>query len=414
MSGDRGVVIVGAGQAGFQAAASLREGGYEAPIRLVGDEGRLPYQRPPLTKACLTDGLKIGDLHFEPDDFFARNHVDLITGDSAVEIDRASRRLELKSGTALPYDHLILATGARNRSMSCVSPTISGVFSLRTFDDMSAVRASLPHAERIVIVGAGFIGLELAAVAAREGRTVHVVEAVGRVMERAVSPMVSQVLRQRHAENGVQFSFNRRVSVIGWRDRKVTHVELDDGRLLPADMVIVAVGIEPNAELAAAAGLEVENGVRVDDYLLTRDKSVSAIGDCASFPSSRGGGCIRLECVQNAVDQGRYVARRLTGEEAAYDQVPLFWTDQPGCRLQIAGIGQRGDRMVTRGDCSTGRFSVFRFRNGQLTCVESVGSPADHMAARKLLARGLGPTPDQAADLGFDLRALAAGALQVA
>lgn len=405
----RGVVIVGAGQAGLQAAASLRERGFDAPVQLIGAESALPYQRPPLTKACLSEPLGIDDLHFEPESFFEKNDIALRTGETVDAIDRRARRVTLASGAELAYDHLVLATGARARAPNWASRSIDGVFTLRTFDDMAAIREALPRSERVVIVGGGFIGLEIAASIASENRSVHVVEALGRLMERAVSPVVSTALRRSHVASGVRFAFQRHVAALGWRQQRVTHVELDDGTRLDADMVIVSIGIEPNVEVGLRAGLAVRNGISVNARLLTEDAAISAIGDCSAFASLRGdGNPLRLECVQNAVDHGRFVAARLTGGAEIYDAVPTFWSDQPGVRLQIAGIGLRGDLAVTRGDASSARFSVFRYRDDRLACVESVGSPGDHMAARRLLARGTGPTPEQAGDIGFDLRAFAA------
>lgn len=405
-----GLVVAGAGQAGFQLAASLREGGFADPITLVGAEAALPYQRPPLSKAYLAGKADAEGLFLRQPGFFADHAITHRPGTRAAAIDREARRLHLADGTALGYDHLVLATGARNRPLPVPGADIDGVRQLRDLADADALRDAIGIATRVVVVGAGFIGLEFAAVAAARGLSVTVVEAADRPMARAVSGAMSTFFRAAHAAMGVRFAFGAGVAAIAGRGGRVSAVVLADGRELPADLVLVGIGVLPNQELAEAAGLPAGDGVRVDAFLATPDPAISAIGDCARFPSpfARGltpDGAVRIESVQNAIDQGRCLAARLNGHPAPYVALPWFWSDQGAHKLQIAGLSGPADASVVRGEGAA--FSVFRFREGTLRAVESVDRAGDHMMARRLLASGTALTPEQAADPGFDLKALA-------
>jgi 3-phenylpropionate/trans-cinnamate dioxygenase ferredoxin reductase subunit len=407
-----GIVVAGAGQAGFQLAASLREGGFREPITLVGDETALPYQRPPLSKAYLAGKTDREGLLLRQPGFFAEHAITHRPGIRATAIDRAARRLHLSDGDSLAYDHLVLATGARNRPLPVPGADLGGVHQLRGLADADALRAEIAAAQAIVVVGAGFIGLEFAAVAAGSGLPVTVIEAAERPMARAISPEMGAFFCTAHEAMGVRFAFGAGVTAITGRDGRAAGVTLADGRALPADLVLVGIGVLPNRELAVEAGLPAEDGVHVDAFLATPDPAISAIGDCARFPSpfARGltpDGTVRIESVQNAIDQGRCVAARLLGKPAAYGALPWFWSDQGPHKLQIAGLSGPGDASVVRG--LGGAFSVFRFRDGRLSAVESVDRAGDHMIARRLLAAGTPLTPDQAADPGFDLKALAMG-----
>lgn len=407
-----GIVVVGAGQAGFQVAASLREGGYRGLLTLVGDEAALPYQRPPLSKAYLAGKTDAEGLALRPAAFFADHSIGRHVASPAAAIDRDGHRLLLADGTALPYAHLVLATGARNRPLPVPGADLAGVHQLRGLADADALKAALAEEPRIVVVGAGFIGLEFAAVAAGRGLSVTVVEAADRPMARAVSAETAGFFRAAQEQMGVRFAFAAGVTEILGREGRVRGVALADGRELAADLVVIGIGVLPNAELAAAAGLPAADGVRVDAFLATPDPDVSAIGDCARFPSPHahglpGGGTVRIESVQNAIDQGRCLAARLTGKPAPYTALPWFWSDQGPHKLQIAGLSAPDDAAVIRGGGSA--FSVFRFREGQLRAVESVNRSGDHMIARRLLAAGTCLTPAQAGDPGLDLKALALG-----
>ncbi len=405
-----GIVVAGAGQAAFQLAASLREGGFSAPITLVGDEAGLPYQRPPLSKAYLAGKTDQEGLFLRQPGFFAEHAIAHRAGVRAVAIDRSGRHLRLSDGVNLAYDHLVLATGARNRPLPVPGADLDGVRQLRGLDDADALKTAIAAARAVVVVGAGFIGLEFAAVAAARGLAVTVIEAAERPMARAVSPAMGDFFRGAHEAMGVRFAFGAGVTAILGRAGRAAGVALADGRELPADLVLVGIGVLPNLELAAEAGLPAADGVRVDAFLATSDPTISAIGDCARFPTpfAHGlspDGTVRIESVQNAIDQGRCLAARLLGRPAAYGALPWFWSDQGPHKLQIAGLSGPGDAAVVRG--SGDAFSVFRFRDGRLSAVESVDRAGDHMIARRLLASRTPLTPDQAADPGFDLKGLA-------
>jgi 3-phenylpropionate/trans-cinnamate dioxygenase ferredoxin reductase subunit len=402
---EAGVVIVGAGQAGFQTAASLRKEGYDGRVTLLGDEPGLPYQRPPLSKEYMTGDASAEKVRLRPEAFYEKQRIELRPGERVERIDRAGRRLELESGPRLEYEHLVLALGARPRPLPVPGGDLDGVQLLRTLTDADSLRTALDGAEHVVVIGGGFIGLEFAAAARKRGAGVTVVEMLERPMARVVSPEISRYFTRRHEEAGAEVLLGTGVEALEGQAGKVVSVRTADGRRLPADLVVVGVGIVPNTELAEAAGLGVDNGIVVDEYLTTGDPAISAIGDCAAYPSRHAGHRIRLESVQNAVDHGRCVAARLAGKPAPYASVPWFWSDQHDCKLQIAGLTAGRELAVLRGDVEAGAFSVLCFVGGRLAGVESVNRPADHMAARRLLAGEPAVTPEQAADPSFDLKA---------
>lgn len=401
------IVIIGTGHAGFQLAAALRQIGFGGRLRLVGEEPGLPYQRPPLSKTYLAPDARDETIEQRPRSFFETNRIELLVPERAVAVDRVRPAVELSSGQCLDYDHLVLATGARNRHLTVPGADLAGVAYLRTTEDARQLRARLDACRRVVVVGAGFIGLEFAAVAAKRGAQVTVVEQAERVMARAVSPEMSTGFEQLHRGWGTNFLFGSGVTRILGEGDAASAVETSDGRHIPADLVLVGIGVVPNVELAADAGLAVADGILVDASMATEDPRISAIGDCASHPNPFAGQHVRLESVQNATDQARLLSARLAGRpHASYAAVPWFWSDQGPAKLQIAGIAGPGDESVLRGDPETTAFSVFRFREGRLTAVESLGRPGDHMAARQILARGIAITPNEAADTAFDLKVL--------
>jgi 3-phenylpropionate/trans-cinnamate dioxygenase ferredoxin reductase component len=338
------VIIIGAGHAGFQLAASLRQSGFAERIALLNDEGHLPYQRPPLSKAYLKGTGGPDSLMFRPDKFYRDQNVDLIV-DHAISIDRQARKVALASGTSLDYGHLVFATGARNRLLDIPNANLEAVRYLRTLDESEALRHLIGPGHRVVVIGAGFIGLEFAATARGKGMEVDVVELGVRVMARAVTAEISEFFQARHAAAGIRIHLGVQVTSIEADGPKVTGVSLSDGRHLPADLIVVGVGVLPNVELAAEAGLPVASGIIVDEHLLTSDPNISAIGDCALFGSPRFGGSLRLESVQNATDHARCVAARLTGKTEVYDGLPWFWSDQGPDKLQIAGLTTGYDRV---------------------------------------------------------------------
>jgi 3-phenylpropionate/trans-cinnamate dioxygenase ferredoxin reductase component len=398
------VVIVGAGHAGFQLAASLRQHGFGERICLVNDEAHLPYQRPPLSKAYLKGEGRPDSLMFRPDKFYRDQNVDLIA-DRAASIDRAARRLLLVSGSSLDYGHLVIATGARNRLLDLPNANLEDVRYLRILDESEGLRQRIASARRVVVIGAGFIGLEFAATARAKGLDVDVVELGSRVMARAVTAEISDYFQARHTAAGIRIHLGVQATSIESDAGSVAGVSLSDSRHVPADLIVVGVGVLPNVELAAEAGLPVAAGIIVNEQLLTPDPDISAIGDCALFVSPRFGGSLRLESVQNATDHARCVAARLTGDAKTYDGLPWFWSDQGEDKLQIAGLTTGYDRVVVRGDRGRGSFSAFCYKSGQLVGVESINRASDHVFGRRVLAMNRSIEPAQAADVGFDLKA---------
>ncbi len=401
------VVIVGAGQAGLQAAISLRDEGFAGTIRLIGDEASLPYQRPPLSKAFLTGEASEANLVLRPKALLDQARIAFTPGLRVDEIDRGRGRIRA-GGETFAYDHLILATGSRNRRLEVPGAPGDGVLSLRGIDDALRLKEWLADARDIAVVGAGFIGLEFAAVAAKLGRQVHVVELAPRAMARAVSAQVSAHCRARHEAWGARFAFDTGVEAIERDGSRVTGIRLTGGERIAADLVLVGIGAVANDDLAAGAGLATAGGIVVDAYLRTSDHAVSAIGDCAVHPSAFAGGPVRLESVQNAIDQARSVAARLAGKAKPYHAVPWFWSDQGDMKIQMAGLTAGRDHLVVRGDAAAGRFSVFCFRDGLFIGVESISRPADHMLARRLLAGGRAWTLDEVEAFDFDLKAMSA------
>jgi 3-phenylpropionate/trans-cinnamate dioxygenase ferredoxin reductase subunit len=401
-----GVVIVGAGQAGFQIAASLRGQGYEGRIALIGDEPNLPYQRPPLSKGFMTGQQNIEDTTLRPIAFYQSHRIDLVTGTKVTEIDRLDCSVSLASGRRVPYKALVLAVGARNRILSVKGAELDGICYLRTDTEAVEIQQRLEYARNIVVIGGGFIGLELAAAAGTLGKSVRVLELQSRLMPRVVSPILSDFYRDLHTSKGVEISLDVALSEISGHQGRVTKLVLSDGSVCPADLVLVGIGVVPNVELAGGAGLSVSNGIVVDEHLQTGDESIYAIGDCADHPNPFAGGRVRIESVQNAVDQAKCVAAAIVGRSDNYRAVPWFWTDQFDIKLQMAGLSRGYGRIVTRGEPESRKFSVFYFRDDRLAAVDSVNRPGDHLAGRKLIGAGTQITPEQAADLSVDLKAI--------
>src|SRR5512140_2982065 len=398
------IVIAGAGHAGFQLVAALRQHGFAERVCLINDEAHLPYQRPPLSKAYLKGEGRPDSLMFRPDKFYRDQNIELI-GDRAVFIDRAVRRVVLASGSFLDYWHLVLATGARNRLLDIPNANLADVRYLRTLDESEALRQRIASSRHVVVIGAGFIGLEFAATARIKGLEVDVIELGARVMARAVTAEISDYFQERHTAAGIRLHLGVQATSIESDGTNVTGVSLSDGRHISADLVVVGVGVLPNVEMAAEAGLPVAAGIIVDEHLLTADPNISAIGDCALFASPRFGGSLRLEAVQNARDTARCVAARLPGDARPYDGQPWFWSDQGDDKLQIAGLTTGYDRVVVRGDRAQRSFSAFCYKSGQLVGVESVNRASDHVFGRKILGMNRSIEPEQAADPGFDLKA---------
>lgn len=410
-----GAVIIGGGQAGLQAADSLRAGGYAAPVTIIADEHGAPYQRPPLSKDFLLPGKEAAPLPLRGPDFLAAHDITLRAGTPATAIDCTGRTVALADGTTVPYDHLVLATGARNRSLSCPGAELPGIHGLKTLHDAEALHLALSAARNVVVIGAGFIGLEFAAAARAHGARVTVLEFAPRPMGRALTPLMGDYFAAHHAEQGVELRLGQGIeSFTAGEDGRVAAAVSTTGTSYPADLVVVGIGVVPNDSLATDAGLQAENGIVVDGGLRTSDPAILAVGDCANFPNTHSGTRTRLESVQNATDQGRHAAATILGAVAEYTELPWFWSTQGAVRLQIAGLSAPGDETTVLGDPATGKFSVLCHRDGRLVAAESVNSPADHIAARKLIAAGCGPAPEEAITPGFNLKAHAKSVLMPA
>jgi 3-phenylpropionate/trans-cinnamate dioxygenase ferredoxin reductase subunit len=397
-----GVVIVGGGQAGLEAAAGLRTQGYDGNVTLICEEPHAPYQRPPLSKEFLTGKQEIDRVFLRTLEFYEKQRIDLILGECAAEINAGAKLVHLAGGGTIPYAQLILAVGARNRALPV--PGAENVLYLRSLEEAVTLKQRLAEARHgVAVIGGGFIGLEVAAAARAAGKPVTVIEAAPRLMARAVSPMVSDFFLSLHRAQGTEVLLNSAAVEVG-----PSTVILAGGRRIAADLIVAGIGVIPNVELARAAGLEVNDGIMVDEYVRTTDPAIFAIGDCADHPNVFAGGRARLESVQNAVDQAKCVARVITGNPQPYREVPWFWTDQFAVRFQMAGLSGAHDRSVLRGSIEAGKFSVFYFQQGRLLAVDSVNRPGDHITARKMLAAGTSLTPEQAADDSVDLKKLAA------
>ncbi len=401
------VVIVGAGQAGFQVAASLARGGHRGGITLLGAEPHPPYERPPLSKAFLLGDLDEDHLLFRAAAFYAEKGIALRTGVRVIGIDRADHRLRLADGTTLAYDRLVLATGARPRRLDIPGSGLAGIHYLRDLADSRTLGAALAGGTRLVIVGAGYIGLEVAAAANARGVPVVVVEALERALKRTASAPVAAALTARHARAGVAFRFGARVSAFHGRNGRLSTVALADGTTLRADRVLVGIGAAPETALAAAVGLGTADGVPVDPHGRTADPDIFAAGDCALYAHPLAAGTVRIESVQNAVDQAKAVAAAILGRDAPYTTVPWFWSDQYEQKLQIAGLIHPHDKIVLRGDADADGFSVAHLRAGRLVALEALNRPRDYVQARKLIAAGAAPDPARLADPAIALRDLA-------
>jgi 3-phenylpropionate/trans-cinnamate dioxygenase ferredoxin reductase subunit len=375
------VVIVGAGQAAAECATALRAGGYSAPITIVGDEPYLPYQRPPLSKDFLSGKSPYEKLLLRPEDFWQAQKVGLELGAPVKSIDRSKKRISLAGDRTLEYDVLVLATGTRSRIPPIDGVALDRVHLLRRIEDVKRLRPALDAAKRVVIVGGGYIGLEVAAVARSEGRDVVVLEAEDRVMKRVTSPPISSFYESMHRSHGVDIRLRSKIEAIEG-DTRARSVRVAN-ESIQTDLVLIATGAQPNEELAFDAALACDNGILVDEAARTADESIYAIGDCTRFPSRRYGRRIRLECVQNAFDQAKAAAAAILGKGAPYDPVPWFWSDQYHVKFQSAGLSEGHDDATVVGDPAAPHFSVDYRKDGKLIAVDAVNDGRAYMAGRK-------------------------------
>jgi 3-phenylpropionate/trans-cinnamate dioxygenase ferredoxin reductase subunit len=397
------IVIVGAGQAGIQAVASLRAEGFSGAITMVGDEAFAPYQRPPLSKAYLMGTFERDRLFLKPDAFYRESVCELILGVGVRAIDRAAKTAALSDGRTLPYDMLLLATGTRVRPIRCPGADLAGIHYLRSIADVDRLSPALVKGKRLAIVGGGYIGLEVAAVAAKHGLDVTVFEALERVMARAVSRPVSDFFEHVHRAAGVKLLLNTAVEAFEGSGR--LEAVRTGGKPYPADLALVGIGVVPNMEVARDAGLPCEDGIVVGENCTTADPTIFAAGDC-TWHVGREGIPLRLESVQNAIDQAKHAAYAMVGKPRPYREVPWFWSDQYDLKLQIAGLARASDQIVVRGDPAARKFAVFHLREGAVGAVEAVNAPPEYLVGRKLIAEGAHITPERLADTSIPMKSM--------
>lgn len=414
MMQEAGLVIIGASYAGMQVADAARAKGYQGRIRLVGEEAFSPYQRPPLSKGLLLGKQTPEALTIRAPAYFEAQRIELLLQTRVESIDRAAKTVQLEGGNAMSYDWLVLATGARCRQLKLDEPSVSGVYTLRGLDDALAIQEMAQTGRKVCVVGAGFIGLEVASALNQKGLEVDVLDAGDRVLKRSVPEVVSHYFEELHAARGVRLHQGAAVAAMeSDAQGAVKAVVLSDGRRFECDAVVVGIGVDANDELAQQAGLHCEQGVVVDACGRTADPFIFAAGDCARFPNPYGADPqehLRLESIQASNDLAKAVASVIAGAPAPYSAVPWFWSDQYESKLQIAGLRIDGDEAVLRGDPASGKFSLFLLRQGSIVCVHSVNKPAEHLLARKLIEARVSASPEQLADEQFVLKQLLAGA----
>lgn len=399
------IVIVGAGHAAGQVVASLKQQKFSGEILLVGDEAHLPYQRPPLSKKFLAGELAADRLYVKPESFYEDPQIEVRLQTRVTAIDRQQKRLQTADGDDIRYDKLILALGSRVRRLPIEGADLDGVHYLRTIADVDGIRGELSSKKNAVIVGAGYIGLEVAAVVRQMGLEVTVVEMADRVMSRVVSPEISDFYQIEHSTQGVRLRLSTGVSAFRGESR-IESVETADGELIPADFVVVGVGIAPNTELASAAGLNVENGIVVDDRCQSSDPDIYAVGDCTNHPNSIYDRRLRLESVHNALEQAKTAVSNICGNESHYSQVPWFWSDQYDLKLQIAGLSEGYDDVVIRGNPADRSFACLYLRGGKLIATDAVNSPKDFVQSKALIAAKSSVDPEQLRDSDVQLKDL--------
>ncbi|MGD8339225.1 MAG: FAD-dependent oxidoreductase [Gammaproteobacteria bacterium] len=399
------LVIAGGGQAATQAAQSARQAGFDGAITLVAAEPCLPYQRPPLSKSFLSGDLERSRLFLKPETFYESRDIELRLSTRVVSIDPSRMRVELDSEESIACSHLLLATGSAPRRLQVPGADLEGIYSLRTIADVESIKRDLDGAERLLIVGAGYIGLEVAAVASRSGIEVTVLEAGAHALSRSVCPEVADFLVENHRQAGVDFRFSGGLDAF-LGDSRVRGIATDNGDRIECDLAIVAVGIVPQTALAESAGLEIDNGIAVDAAGRTSAPGIFSAGDCTSHLHPWVGRRIRLESVHNAIEQGKAAAASICGQEAAFDAIPWFWSDQYDLKLQIAGLSEGYDRIVLRGRPDDGAFSAFYLEAGRVIAVDSVNDPRTFIAARKFLVDKPAWSAETIADTDCDLNKL--------
>ncbi len=404
------IIIIGAGQAGGETAQRLRQAGFAGDITLIGEEPAAPYQRPPLSKAYLKGDLDLDRLLLRPATMYAEENIALLTKLRAVWIDRTNKRVRVEGGREMPYDALVLATGAKPRKLPLVGADLEGVHLFRTAADVDSLRPRFVQGAKLVVIGAGYIGLEVAAVARQRGLEVTVVETAVRPLARVTSPEVAGFFLDEHTRQGVRFVLGGQPAVIKGEDR-VTGVALSDGAELPADLVISGIGVNPDVALAQQCGLTVENGIVTDGQCRTSDPAIFAIGDCAARPMVHFDQRVaRLESVHNAVEGAKIVAIVLTGGKPHTEEAPWFWSDQYDLKLQIAGLFHGYDHIVFRGVMADRAFAAFYYKGDRLIAVDAVNKPGEYLGAKMLIQTGRTLPPAAIEDMSRPMKELVASA----
>lgn len=399
------VVIIGAGHAAGQVAASLRQDGHEGPIIMLGDEPVIPYQRPPLSKQYLSGEQGIERVYLRPQKFYDDKHIDVRTGVSVDRIDRTAKSVHTSAGDTIGYDHLIIATGSRARKLTIEGSTLGGIHYLRSVADVDAIRGEMAPGKKLVIVGGGYIGLEVASVAVVAGLEVHVIEMEARILQRVTTPDMSAYYHQLHTSRGVHIHVGTGVQGFSGSGGRVTAV-LAGNKSFPADLVIVGIGIIPNIEIAKEAGITCENGIIVDEHCRTNDPKIYAIGDCTNHPNPLLGRRLRLESVPNAMEQARVASANIRGDAKTYSAIPWFWSDQYELKLQMVGFSSDGNQQVLRGDKTANQFAVFYLKDGIVVAADAVNSPKEFMLCKQMIGKPVDAV--KLADPAQDLKALLA------
>lgn len=400
------IVIVGAGHAAGQAAASLRQEGYEGEVVIIGDEPYIPYQRPPLSKQYLSGEQGIERVYLRPEKFYASKNITLKTGVRVEQIDTVAQTVTTDSDETIPYEKLLIATGSRPRRLNLPGIDLPGIHYLRTISDVDAIRAEMAPGKKMVIVGGGYIGLEVASVGIKQELEVYVLEMEERILQRVTTPEMSTFYHQLHSNRGVHVCTSTAVSGFSGdgRVQAVLCSKENDEQTFPADLVVVGIGIIPNVELAKDAGIDCDNGIVVDERCRTSAANVFAAGDCTNHPNPLLKRRLRLESVPNAMEQARVAASSMSGGDKSYASIPWFWSDQYELKLQMVGFSADGDTQVVRGDKAGNHFAVFYLKNGTLVAADAVNSPREFMVCKQLVGKPV--DADKLADPETDLKTL--------
>ena len=399
------IVVIGSGQAAIQTVMSLKRNEFTGSIKVIGEEDHLPYQRPPLSKDFLLEEYKPERVSLKKKEFYEENGVDLILGKRAESIDTILKEITLSDENKIRYDQLVIATGSRVRKLNVPGSDKKGIYYLRDLDDANALKQRLKKNKKMVIVGAGYIGLEVASVAASLGVKVTVIEMANRVMNRTVDPIISSYYQKLHESHGVKIHLDNGLKAFEGGD-SVNAVRCSDGLMLEADLVVIGAGVLPNQEIAIEAGLECNNGIMVNEFGETSTAHVYACGDCTNHPNKGLNTRLRLESVHNAMEQSKTVANTIMGNKEPYDQVPWFWSDQYDHKLQLVGISGDHDEVVMRGLESEQKFLLFYLKNSELIAVNAINSSKEFLICRKLVANKVKISSDVIKDQSVNLNDL--------